>query len=141
MSVTVSLKTTSLDRYKANLSKITLVVGKAAADVTGTAAKSIAMSSGKYREYYGVKEHPHWSSPPSSPPNSDTGTLAGSIKPKKLTATSYLVVVEAKYGVPLELGWTSKGGNTVPPRPFLEPALMKVKPAFIKAVGLVLKGK
>jgi hypothetical protein len=55
--------------------------------------------------------------------------------------TTAEVSANAKYAVPLELGWTSKGGNTVPPRPFLEPALMKVRPAFIKAVGLVLKGK
>jgi hypothetical protein len=141
MSVTVSLKTTSLDKYKANLGKITLIVGKAAADVEGNAKKSIAMSSGKYREYYGVKEHPHWSSPPGSPPNSDTGTLVGSIGHRMAGTAKADIYANAKYAIPLELGWTSKGGNTVPPRPFMEPALMKVKPAFIKALSLVLKGK
>jgi hypothetical protein len=141
MSVTVSLKTVSLDRYKANLGKITMVVGKAAADVEGNAKDSIATSSGKYREYPGVKEHPHWSSPPGSPPNSDTGTLAGSIGHRMSGITKADIFANAKYAVPLELGWTSKGGNTVPPRPFMEPALMKVKPSFIKALTLVLKGK
>ena len=137
MSVTVSLKTTGIDQYKRNLTKINRIVGKAAADVEATAKRSIKTSSGKFKEY----DKGHWSSPPGTPPNSDTGALANSIMHRMLTATSAEVAVMAKYAVPLELGWTSKGGNTVPPRPFLEPALMKVRPAFIKAVGLVLKGK
>ena len=137
MSVTVSLKTTSLDRYKANLGTLTTVIYKAAADVEGNAKASIKKSSGKYRMY----DKGHWSSPPGSPPNSDTGFLANSILHYMVNRTTAEVSANAKYAVPLELGWTSKGGNTVPPRPFLEPALMKVRPAFIKAVGLVLKGK
>jgi hypothetical protein len=51
------------------------------------------------------------------------------------------IYANAKYAVPLELGWTSNGGNTVPPRPFMEPALMNVKPQFVKALTKVLKGK
>ena len=137
MSVTVSLKTTSLDRYKANLGSLTTVIYKAAADVEGNAKASIKKSSGKFREY----EKGHWSSPPGSPPNSDTGFLANSIMHRMLTATSAEVSAMAKYAVPLELGWTSKGGNTVPPRPFLDPALQHVRPAFVKALTVVLKGK
>jgi hypothetical protein len=137
MSVTVSLKTTSLDRYKANLGSLTTVIYKAAADVEGNAKASIKKSSGKFREY----EKGHWSSPPGTAPNSDTGFLANSIIHYMVNRTTAEVSANAKYAVPLELGWTSKGGNTVPPRPFLEPALMKVRQAFIKAVGLVLKGK
>ena len=137
MSVTVSLKTTGIDRYKANLGKINKIVGKAAADVEATAKRSIKTNSGKFREY----EKGHWSSPPGTPPNSDTGALANSIMHRMLTATSAEVAVMAKYAVPLELGWTSKGGNTVPPRPFLDPALQHVKPAFVKALTVVLKGK
>jgi len=137
VNVTVSLKTTALDAYKANLGKINKIVGKAAADVESTAKRSIKTNSGKFREY----EKGHWSSPPGTPPNSDTGALANSIMHRMLTATSAEVAVMAKYAVPLELGWTSKGGNTVPPRPFLDPALQHVKPAFVKALTVVLKGK
>ena len=137
MSVTVSLKTTGIDRYKANLGKVNKIVGKAAADVEATAKRSIKTNSGKFKEY----EKGHWSSPPGSPPNSDTGFLANSIMHRMLTATSAEVAAMAKYAVPLELGWTSKGGNTVPPRPFLDPALQHVKPAFVKALTVVLKGK
>jgi hypothetical protein len=55
--------------------------------------------------------------------------------------TSAEVTAIAKYALPLELGWTSKGGNTVPPRPFMEPALISVRPQFVKALTKVLKGK
>jgi len=137
MKTTVSLNTTGIDRYKANLGKVTKIVGKAAADVESTAKRSIKTSSGKYRQY----DKGHWSSPPGSPPNSDTGYLANSIMHRMLTPTSAEVSAMAKYAVPLELGWTSKGGNTVPPRPFLDPALQHVRPAFVKALTVVLKGK
>lgn len=137
MSITVSLKTTSIDRYKANLGKLSMVIYKAAGDVEGNAKHSITTDSGKFREY----DKGHWSSPPGTPPNSDTGYLANSIIHYMVNRTTAEVSANAKYAVPLELGWTSKGGNTVPPRPFLEPALMLVRPAFIKAVGSVLKGK
>jgi hypothetical protein len=129
------LKSTGIETYRKNLGRLSQVVGKAAADVQGEASKSISMNSGKYRQY-----GDHWSSPPGTPPNSDTGTLAGSIKAKPLTATSYLVVVEAKYGVPLELGWISKAGNHVPARPFLRPAVEYVAPSFQAACKVILKG-
>ena len=147
MNVTVSLKTTGLDAYKANLGKITMIVGKAAADVEANAKTSITTNSGHYREYRSGKDNEivHWSSPPGSPPNSDTGFLANSInhamqldRSKGVSAT---VKADAKYAVPLELGWTSKGGNTVPARPFMEPALMAIRPIFVRALKSVLKGE
>ena len=135
IKMSFKLKSTGIETYRKNLGKLSMVVAKAAADVQGEASKSISMNSGKYRQY-----GDHWSSPPGTPPNSDTGTLAGSIKAKPLTATSYLVVVEAKYGVPLELGWISKAGNHVPARPFLRPAVEYVAPSFQAACKVILKG-
>jgi len=137
IKMSVSLNTTGLDQYKRNLTKINKIVGKAAADVEGNAKSSIKKRSGRFRKY----GKNHWSSPPGTPPNSDTGALANSIMHRMLTPVTAEVSVIAKYAVPLELGWTSKGGNTVPPRPFLDPALMKVKPGFVKALTVVLKGK
>jgi phage gpG-like protein len=137
MSVTVSLKTTSLDRYKANLGSLTTVIYKAAADVEGNAKASIKKSSGKFREY----EKGHWSSPPGTAPNSDTGFLANSIIHYMVNRTTAEVSANAKYAVPLELGWTSKGGNTVPARPFMEPALMAIRPIFVRALRSVLRGQ
>jgi hypothetical protein len=152
MSVTVSLKTTSLDKYKANLGKINIVVGAMAAQVEGNAKTSILKSSGKYKERVSGqnKNITTWSSPPGTPPNTDIGNLANSIGYRMIGNTTAEITAgeqggrataDAKYAVALELGWTSKGGNTVPARPFMEPALMKVKPAFIKAMKSVLKGK
>lgn len=147
MKMSVSLNTTSLDAYKANLDKITLVVGKAAADVEAQAKTSILTNSGQYRQYVRGKDKDkiHWSSPPGSPPNSDTGNLANSIvhglelsRAKGVTA---FVKADAKYAVPLELGWTSKGGNTVPARPFMTPALMFVRPVFVRAMKAIMKGQ
>jgi hypothetical protein len=136
-----SLKKVRLDSYQKNLRQLSVAVGTAAANIEGNAKDSIEMSSGQYRKYPGRKEHPHYSSPPGTAPNSDTGILAGSIYNKMTGKTSAEVRVNAKYGIPLELGWMSKAGNHVPARPFLRPAVEKVAPSFQAAVKVILKGK
>jgi phage gpG-like protein len=130
-----SLKKVNLQSYQKNIGRLSQVVGKAAADVEGEAKASILKNSGKYKQYGN-----HWSSPPGSPPNSDTGFLANSIQHKMLTATSAEVTVNAKYAVPLELGWISANGNHVPARPFLRPAVEYVAPSFQAACKVILKG-
>jgi hypothetical protein len=139
--MSVSLKKVRLDSYQKNLRQLSVAVGNAAADIEGNAKQSIEMSSGQYKKYPGRKEHPHYSSPPGTAPNSDTGILAGSIYNKMTGKTSAEVRVNAKYGIPLELGWMSKAGNHVPARPFLRPAVEKVAPSFQAAVKVILKGK
>ena len=136
IKMSFSLKKVRLDSYQKNLRQLSQVVGKAAADVEGTAKDSILKGSGKYKQY-----GDHWSSPPGSPPNSDTGNLANSIGHRMTGATSAEVFVSAKYGVPLELGWMSKAGNHVPARPFLRPAVEYVAPSFQAACKVILKGK
>ena len=131
-----SLKKVRLDSYQKNLRQLSQVVGKAAADIEGEAKSSILKSSGKYKQY-----NDHWSSPPGSPPNNDTGNLANSIGHRMTGATSAEVFVSAKYGVPLELGWIAKSGNHVPARPFLRPAVEYVAPSFQAACKVILKGK
>jgi hypothetical protein len=135
IKVGFSLKQVKLQAYQKNLGRLSQVVGKAAADVEGEAKASILKSSGKYKQYGN-----HWSSPPGSPPNNDTGNLANSIGHRMLTPTSAEVFVGAKYGVPLELGWISKAGNHVPARPFLRPAVEYVAPSFQAACKVILKG-
>ena len=137
----VSLKKVRLDSYQKNLRQLSVAVGTAAANIEGNAKQSIEMSSGQYKKYPGRKEHPHWSSPPGTPPNNDLGELANSIQSKMTGKTSAEVSVGAKYGIPLELGWMSKAGNHVPARPFLRPAVEKEAPAFQAAVKVILKGK
>ena len=130
-----SLKKVRLDSYQKNLRQLSQVVGKAAADIEGEAKSSILKSSGKYKQY-----GDHWSSPPGSPPNNDTGNLANSIGHRMTGATSAEVFVSAKYGVPLELGSIAKSGNHVPARPFLSPAVEYVAPSFQAACKSILKG-
>ena len=130
-----SLKKVRLDSYQKNLRQLSQVVGKAAAGIEGEAKSSILKSSGKYKQY-----GDHWSSPPGSPPNNDTGNLANSIGHRMTGATSAEVFVSAKYGVPLELGWMSKAGNHVSARPFLRPAVEYVAPSFQAACKSILKG-
>jgi hypothetical protein len=136
-----SLKKVRLDSYQKNLRQLSVAVGNAAAGIEGNAKDSIMMSSGQYKKYPGRKEHPHWSSPPGTPPANDLGELANSIESKMTGRTSAEVNVHAKYGIPLELGWMSRGGNHVPARPFLRPAVEKVAPSFQAAVKVILKGK
>lgn len=135
IKVSYSLKTTGIDSYRRNLGKLSMAVGKASADIEGEAKTSIVENSGKFKQY-----GDHWSSPPGTPPNNDTGNLANSIGHKMLTATSAEVFVNAKYAVPLELGWMSQNGNHVPARPFLRPAVEKVAPSFQAACKVILKG-
>ncbi len=141
IKMSFSLKKVRLDSYQKNLGRLSVAVGTAAANIEGNAKDSIEMSSGQYRKYPGRKEHPHYSSPPGTAPNSDTGILAGSIYNKMTGKTSAEVRVDAKYGIPLELGWMSKAGNHVPARPFLRPAVEKEAPAFQAAVKVILKGR
>jgi hypothetical protein len=138
--MSVSLKKVRLDSYQKNLRQLSVAVGTAAANIEGNAKQSIEMSNGQYKKYPGRKEHPHWSSPPGTPPNNDLGELANSIQSKMTGKTSAEVSVGAKYGIPLELGWMSKSGNHVPARPFLRPAVEKEAPAFQAAVKVILKG-
>jgi hypothetical protein len=138
--MSVSLKKVRLDSYQKNLRQLSVAVGTAAANIEGNAKQSIEMSNGQYKKYPGRKEHPHWSSPPGTPPNNDLGELANSIQSKMTGKTSAEVSVGAKYGIPLELGWMSKAGNHVPARPFLRPAVEYVAPSFQAAVKSILKG-
>ncbi len=135
IKMSFSLKKVRLDSYQKNLRQLSQVVGKAAAGIEGEAKSSILKSSGKYKQY-----GDHWSSPPGSPPNNDTGNLANSIGHRMTGATSAEVFVSAKYGVPLELGWIAKSGNHVPARPFLRPAVEYVAPSFQAACKSILKG-
>ena len=140
IKVSYSLKSVKLDSYRKNLGQLSVAVGTAAANIEGNAKQSIEMSSGQYKKYPGRKEHPHWSSPPGTPPNNDLGELANSIESKMTGKTSAEVKVGAKYGIPLELGWMTQSGTHVPARPFLRPAVEKEAPAFQAAVKVILKG-
>ena len=126
MSAQVTINT---DKYIRNLGLLRVIVGTAAGQVAAEAQKSLE-PHGQYNFY---PNPPHWSSPPGTPPNSNLGFLAGSIKPKMIGATEAEVRVHQEYGLPLEMGT-----STIAARPFMKPALDKVKPIFIMAVKGVL---
>ena len=152
IKISHSLKTTGADAYRRNLGKLSFAVGKAAGDIEARAKKSIEMSSGQYKERVSGlnKDITTWSSPPGTPPNTDIGNLANSIGSAMTGQYSAVVKAgnpigkatqQAKYAVPLELGWHTKSGTYVPPRPFMRPAVEYVDPIFRKAITVILRGK
>lgn len=128
-----------LDRYIGNLDKLEMVVMATAANIEGDAKQSILTNSGKFNpSKRGGKIH--WSSPPGTPPNSDLGNLAASIRHRKINRTRAEVNVGVEYGIPLEIGWIAKNGNHVPARPFLAPAVGRHEKPFVAAIKAVLRG-
>ena len=82
--------------------------------------KSITSGSKSGRQYF-IKGRRHQSSAPGQAPANSTGALVRSIKVKK-TPNGNEITIDANYAAFLEYG-TSK----MRPRPFILPALMKVK--------------
>ncbi len=99
------------------------VVNKAAADMRTEVRRSIKKSSGQYNFY----EPDHWSSPPGTAPNEDTGRLRMSViisqRATVKNVASATVSVDAPYAFALEFGTI-----TIEPRPFVKPAFNKVAP-------------
>ena len=128
-----------LQAYLDNLDKLELVVMATAANIEGDAKQSIHQRSGQYKpSRRGSKVH--WSSPPGTPPNTDTGNLANSIKHRRINRTTAEINVGAEYGIPLEIGWIAKDGSHVPARPFLAPAVKRHEKPFQAAIKAVLRG-
>ena len=125
MDATVKVNTAD---YIKNLGMLSVIVGAAAAQVAAEAKQSLQ----PHGEHIFYPDHGHWSSPPGTPPNTDLGNLWESIKPKMTGPTEAEVRVHSEYGLPLELGT-----STMAARPFMKPALDKVKPSFVKAVRRV----
>jgi hypothetical protein len=140
-TASVEVRSNLIPAYIRNLHKISAIVGMTVANVEATAKKSIADSSGQYKAYTRGKKRKriHWSSPPGTPPNSDTGFLKNHIYSRMVTKYSGIVFSSAKYSIPLELGWYSKKGKRIPKRPFLLPALQKEAPEMINRIKALLK--
>lgn len=77
----------------------------------------------------------HQASAPGEAPATDYGNLASSGGIVQVKPGHYQVVFSAKYARGLEMGT-----HKIAPRPFLRPALEKVKPSFLLAVQAVTKG-
>jgi len=127
--------------------------------IEGEAKRSIMMRKSKYRRYYSVSgrvvkrrkqgkvvggrvrriRREHWSSAPGDPPNTDTGFLANSIHAKRVSRFKAQVRCSARYGLPLELGWRTKTGKSVPARPFMRPPIEKNRRRFENMIKGVLR--
>lgn len=134
MRASVSVDKVGFQRYKANLGKLDLAVGKTAADTDAFAKDSIKrrMSQGEAYERGG---RTHYASRPGYPPNTDTGRLANSIKHRKIASAIWEVRADAIYALALEIGT-----RRVAARPFLVPALRNQVPPFRKAIEAIMRG-
>ena len=106
------------------------VVNKAAASMRTEVRRSIKKSSGQYNFY----EPDHWSSPPGTAPNEDTGRLRMSVivsqRATVKNVASATVSVDAPYAAALEFGTLH-----IEPRPFVKPAFKKVAPDAQKNIA------
>lgn len=104
-------------------------VNKAAAEMRKVARASIRKSSGQWSFY----EPDHWSSPPGTAPNNDTGQLMMSIiigqRASRKSVAKATVTVDAPYAAALEFGTLH-----IEPRPFIKPAFKKVAPGAKKNI-------
>jgi HK97 gp10 family phage protein len=121
-------------QYITRFRQIDAAVSKAAGDVEAVAKASIELRDTQYRKYKRGKRRYHWSSAPGHPPNNDRGRLSNSIQHKRVGPNEYEVSAGAKYAIPLEVGTRKMAA-----RPFMVPALMKVRPTLIAAVKSILR--
>jgi HK97 gp10 family phage protein len=126
--VTLKINSVALDNMFRAAEK---AVNDSANNVAKEMKKSIITGSKSGRQYF-IKGRRHQSSAPGQPPANSTGQLVRSIKVKK-TNNGQEVTIDAEYAAFLEYG-TSR----MRPRPFIMPALMKVKKNLLsKLKGLV----
>ena len=109
-----------LDRMAGTVAaKVVARINSGALVIAGDAARSIQNNSGSFKD----NGRGHFSSTPDSPPNSDTGNLAGRIRvSKKATKTDPSATVSsfATYSTDLEFGT-----RDMEARPFMGPSLAK----------------
>jgi HK97 gp10 family phage protein len=126
--VTLKINSVALDNMFRAAEK---AVNDSANNVAKEMKKSILTGSKSGRQYF-IKGRRHQSSAPGQSPANSTGQLVRSIKVKK-TNNGQEVTIDAEYAAFLEYG-TSR----MRPRPFIMPALMKVKKNLLsKLKGLV----
>ena len=115
-------------------SAVNKTVNKAAAAMRTEVRRSIRKSSGQWNFY----EPDHWSSPPGTAPNNDTGQLMMSIIISQRATVKNVaratVTADAPYAAALEFGTM-----TIEPRPFMKPAFQKVAPEAKKNIENAVK--
>lgn len=114
-----------------------------AVELRSDVVKSIQRGPASGRTY--KKSNPtrtHTASAPGEPPMSDTGRLANSIEFDKVGPLTATVGSNLDYALWLEYGTASMNfaGGVGGPRPFMRPAVERIKPLFIGRLEGIIKG-
>lgn len=136
MKLSYELDTRGIDRKRINFARLNAVVRGFAFTVEANAKASLlGPRSGNIYER-GTKTHR--ASAPGEPPATDTNNLRENIASRPVSASVWEVFVrdEASYGIALELGAPSR---KLARRPFMEPALRAVGPAFQAAIKRIVE--
>jgi hypothetical protein len=132
--VQVTVDTRGLTDLQARLPLLSQIIRKAALDVEANAKVAIQTGT-KSGRLYRRGSRVHQASAPGEAPATDTSFLVNSIGMRPAGKDAYEVKAAAKYALPLEVG-TAR----VAARPFMVPALLKVKPVLEKAVRKLILG-
>lgn len=130
----MKMRVEGLDDLNRNLMRVagkfeheaTQLVNRTAQNIRNTAVRSIQKPSEAGRTY--DKYNPrrtHTASAPGSPPNTDTGLLAGSIRAIMSGKPTAYVDALANYAVHLEFGTRKMSA-----RPFMTPAVEQERPKY-----------
>lgn len=135
MKVDVTVDVRGIDNLQARLPLLSALVRKAALDVEAWAKLAVQSPPKTGRVYPRPGGKRHQASAPGEAPATDTGNLVNSIGMRPAGKDSYAVFARAKYALGLEVG-TAR----VAARPFLVPALLRVRPVLEKAIAKVITG-
>ena len=135
MKVDIVVDTRGIQGIEARLPLLSAVVRKAALDVEAWAKLAVQSPPKTGRVYKRAGGKRHQASAPGEAPATDTGNLVNSIGIRPAGKDTWAVFARAKYALGLEVG-TAR----VAARPFMVPALLRVRPVLEKAIAKVLFG-
>jgi len=129
MGMTVEVKTAGADKLARRMNDADALVGTFALQIEANAKAAIQTGGKSGRTYRRGKKGVHTASAPGEAPATDTGQLVNSIQSQREGRASWAVNVLDPKGRMLETGT-----RRILPRPFLKPALEKVRKPFYAAV-------
>lgn len=135
MTINVTVDTGNLDSLSNTMeTRLSTIVRRYAFAVEAGAKLAIMGGPKSGRVYARPGGRSHQASAPGEAPANDRGFLAGSLRAAPAGRLSWRVSTDKRYGAALELGT-----ERIAPRPFLAPALLRVKDGFVAAVAEVFK--
>lgn len=134
MSISLEVRANRLGTMSANLEGLLAQVVKKSAFDVEAGAKANITGGAKTGRIYRRRRRAHQASAPGESPANDTGNLASGIKAERISNLLWKVGVSALYGFILEFG-----GAFVAKRPFMAPAVEKVRRPFQDAVAAAVK--